>query len=166
MTVFPLAAAVTILLDGRPVQGYTGLFEAGGHIFAPVRPFVTRIADRIWYSGDRLAVQRDGKTVFIRLQQREPDALDGEFIPLRAVMNALGADVQYNEILHEVNIRLPLHPRVESPPPFDASAPQVAPTVVFTPSPEATPRPVWSGSPLPRRTPLPYSSSTPAPPAE
>jgi hypothetical protein len=127
-----------------------------------VQPFVTRVADRLWYSGDRLAVQRNGRVVLVRLAQRDPDALQDNFVPLRAVMTALGADVQYDRAQSVVNISLPQHPVVALPTPFDAAAPQVAPTVVFTPTPEATPRPVWSGSPLPRRTPLPYG--TPLPP--
>ena len=162
MTLFPLAAAVTVVLNGHPVRGYAGTFEADGHIYAPVRPYVTGIADRIWYSGDKLSIQRDGRTIVVPIAPRDPDALDSAFVPLRAVMTALGADVQYDAVLHAVNIRAMSHPVVALPTPFDALAPQAAPAAVFTPTPVPTPRPTWSGSPLPRRTPLPFTQPSPS----
>jgi hypothetical protein len=149
---------VTILLNGRPVQGYIGTFEAGGHVFVPVRPLITRIVDRLWYTDGRVAIERDGRTIYIILPAREPDALDRAYVPLRAVMQALGAGVGYDQRMRYVEIHLAARAVVASPAPFDESAPQVSPRAVFTPVPALTPRPVWSGPALPRRTPLPFAS--------
>lgn len=149
------------MLDGHRVRGYAGAFEINGHVFAPVRPYVTRIADRVYYAGGRLAIVRGSRIVYIRMPERAPDALDRSYVPLSSVVTALGAGARYLGSAHILEVRLPPERTVGSPEPFDPCAPQATPNAVFTPAPVATARPVYSGSPLPRRTPLPYARPTP-----
>lgn len=158
MTVFPPAAAVTIVLDGQAVPAYIGAYEAQGRVLAPVRPFLTGIADRLWFDGDVLVIQRDGRIVRIPIASRMPDALDRAYIPIAPVLRELGAVVRYDEERREMLVRSPDAGEIATPQPFDPNAPAVAPHVVFTPTPVPTPRPVWTGPPLPRRTPLPLPS--------
>lgn len=159
----PPVSAVSVFVDGRHVRAYTGAFEIGGHVFASIRPYVTQVADRIWYSGDRLAIERNGRIVYIRMARRAPDALDRAFVPLRAIMVALGAEVRYDALTRIVNVRLTRTARVASSAPFDPRAGSVAPNPVFTPVPVPTDRPPYVGPPLPRRTPLPFFEPTPQP---
>jgi hypothetical protein len=156
--VFPPAAAVTVRFDGRPLRAYHAAYASAGHVYAPLRPFVTAIADRLWYEGDTLVIARAGRFARIRLRPRTPDALDRVYVPLAPVLRALGAGVQYES--HTLNIDVRSEP-VGKLAPFDAALPSSAPRAVFTPSPVPTPRPVWSGAPLPRRTPIPIVEPTP-----
>lgn len=152
MSLFPLAAVVIVVLDGRRIFSYNEAFLSDGHVYAPVRPFVTRLADRISYDGGRLIIVRAGRSVSLRIAPRQPDALDRIYVPLAYVMRALGADVSYRA--GTVRVRLTSGMPVATPTPYGG---QVAvPRPVFTPQPIETPRPVWTGIPLPRRTPLPY----------
>ena len=160
MTIFPYPAgtAVSVVVDGKPVPAYIGAYETRGRIIAPVRPFLTRIADRLWFEGNDLVIQRDGRIVRVAVARRMPDALDRAYVPIAPVLRALGASVSYDENRHRVLVRLEAATEVATPEPFNPNAPAIAPRVVFTPTPVATPRPVWTGSPLPRRTPLPFAS--------
>jgi hypothetical protein len=153
-------AAVTVVLDGKPLLAYNSALEVNGRIVAPLHPFVTGIADRLWFEGNSLVIVRDGRTVRIPGVRRAPDAFDHAYIPLASILRALGVRVTYTPERHRVDISLREETVVATPEPFDPVAPTVAPRVVFTPTPQTTPRPVWSGSPLPRRTPLPFASPT------
>jgi hypothetical protein len=155
---FPPSAAVTVAVDGRPVRAYHGAYASNGRVYAPLRPFVTGLADKIWYVGDTLIIARNGRYACIRLGPRAPDALDGVYVPLARVARALGASVTY--VRRTVEIGIGAQP-LGTPTPFDAAEPQVSPSTVFTPTPVPTPRPVWTGEPLPRRTPLPITVPTP-----
>jgi hypothetical protein len=154
---FPPGVPVTIVLDGRPLAAYVRAYVAGGRVFAPVAPLITRLADRLWFEGDTLVVVRNGRSVRVRLA---PDAqsLDAAYVPAGAALRALGATVRYEPNEHRLLVSIPPHAVVVSPTPFNAAAPQVTPNAVFTTVPPPTPRPVWTGSPLPRRTPLPLAS--------
>jgi hypothetical protein len=151
---------VTVVLDGKTVHAYTGAFESAGRVYAPLRPFVTGIADAMWFDGDNLVIVRDGRSVIVRIPSREPDALDHAYIPLAPILRSLGEIVEY-EPFGRVVIRSPYQPVVATPTPFDPAAPSATPRPVFTPAAVATPRPVWTGSPLPRRTPIPYPTTVP-----
>ncbi len=163
MTLFPLAAAVTVVLNGYPVRGYTNAFEIDGRIFAPVRPYVTLVADRVWYSGNRVAIERGGRVVYVRVDARGPDALDRAFVPLRRIIQALGAEIRYDGATRIAAIRAFGPSQVIAPASFDPALPQVSPSVVFTPLPLETARPDYVGPALPRRTPLPYTRAWPRP---
>ena len=145
---------MTVVVDGRPIESYNGAYATAGRVYAPLRPFVTALADRIWFDGNVLVIVRDGHTVTIRMQSRAPDALDHAYVPLAPVLRSLGEIVQFET--GRVIVRTPAIPTVASPTPFDPAVPSASPWPVFTTAPSATPRPVWTGSPIPRRTPLPF----------
>jgi hypothetical protein len=159
--VFPPGPPVTVAYAGRPLSAYHAAYLAGGHVFAPIRPYLTQLADRLWYEGTTLVLARDGREVRIRLMPREPDALDTAYVPIAAIARGLGARVGYDAGRLEID---PCVLPAATPTPFDANAPSVAPSMVFTPAPVATPRPVFSGVPLPRRTPIPIAAPTPRDP--
>lgn len=145
-----------MVLDGAHVPAYIGAFESRGRVFVPLRPFVTKIADRVWFDGSTLLVERNGRVVRIRSQQRAPDALDHEYVAMAPLARELGGVVRYDPEAHEITVSMPKSAAVAMPTPFNPAVPTVAPAPVFTPVPGETPRPVWTGIPLPRRTPLPY----------
>ena len=161
MTLFPPAAAVTILLDGKIVNAYNRAYSASGRIYAPVKPFVTRMADRVWFEKNTLVIVRSSRMIRVRVSSHHPDALDEVYVPLATIARELGGDVRYHGRA-DVEVRMPRPGKPETPAPFDASVPQVSPHAVFTPIVSPTPRPIWTGSPLPRRTPLPVSSPGPS----
>ncbi|MDQ2864695.1 MAG: hypothetical protein M3R51_00570 [Candidatus Eremiobacteraeota bacterium] len=158
-------AVVTVVLNGFPVRGYIAAVEVRGRIFAPVRPYVTRIADRTWFLGDRFAIERDGRTVYIRLPARHWNGLERTYVPLGKIARALRMSVTYDRISQTLCIRTVALRPVASPSPFDGRTLPLVPSEVFTPIPVPTVRPVYIGPPLPRRTPLPVAAPTghPAP---
>jgi hypothetical protein len=155
---FPPAAHVTVAINGRPVAAYHRPYLRDGRVYAPLRPFVTAVAYRFWYEGDVLVISRAGREARIRLQPRQPGALDDVYVPIANVLRALGAQVSYASQRLDVQVKyVPL----SSPTPFDSTQPSAPPQTIFTPISSPTPRPVWSGSPIPRRTPLPVTAPTP-----
>jgi hypothetical protein len=153
--ILPLTALVTVLLDGRPIQAYARPYEVGGRIYAPVKPYLTRVAERLDYEGDVLILQRGGRTIRLRLDEVAPDALDRAYVAIAPLLRALGERVRYNASSKTREVFAPEAYEIATPAPFDARAPQVPPRIVFTPEPIPTPRPVWHGPAVPRRTPLP-----------
>lgn len=160
MPILPLAAAVTVLLDGRPVLSYAHAYIAAGRTYAPLAPYVTRIADRIGYDGNGLVIQRGERCTRLVLMRVSPDALDREYVPLAPLLRALGATVVYDARRRLVEVDSPSPRAIRTPQPFDANAPQVTPRVIFTPTPMPQPPFVWRGPAVPRRTPLPYPEPT------
>jgi hypothetical protein len=152
--------AITVLLDGRRIDGYACAYVVDGRTYAPLAPYVTRIADRLGYEGRLLVLTRDGRRAVIALRSIAPDALDHQYVALAPVLRALGESVAYDDRTHSVEVRSPSSRSVSSPPPFDPSAPQVTPRVIFTPAPTPQPRVPWHGPAMPRRTPLPYPIPT------
>lgn len=144
---------MTILIDGRPLEGYSRAYVAEDRVFVPVEPLLTTVADRIWYEGTSIVIERGTRRIAVRLGPA-PKELDGTFVPAGAVLRALGATVWFEPKAHRLVVRLPAR-AIATPTPFDPNAPSAPPAAVFTPAPAPTPRPVWTGSPLPRRTPLP-----------
>jgi hypothetical protein len=159
VSIFPPARTVSVVVDGRPLVAYHRAFEVGGRTYAPLRPYVSRIAERMWYVGDVLVIQRGARYAYVRMASRTPGALASTYVPLAPMLRALGACVQYDDGV--VEVRLSAHQRIALPTPFNPSVPSVAPHSVFTPEPIVTARPVWSGSALPRRTPIPVIVPTP-----
>jgi hypothetical protein len=135
---------------------YARAYVANGRVFAPVDPLLTRLADRLWFEGTTLVVQRDGRRVYIPVAGGAAAALDGTYVAAGPVLHQLGVAAHYDAAAHRLLVRVGERETVASPTPFNAAAPAVAPTDVFTPSPVPSPRPVWTGSPMPRRTALPF----------
>jgi hypothetical protein len=154
VSVFPPGAPVTVRLDGLPLPSYVHAYVADGRVYAPVRPLVAKLADRLWFDGNVLVIVRDGRTVRVPMQARTPDALDSAFVAIAPVLRAMGESVSYNAGERALDVRSARADGITQPQPF-TPGPSSPPRVVFTPDPVPTPKPVWSGSPLPRRTPLP-----------
>jgi hypothetical protein len=152
---FPPPTPVSIIVDGRPLAAYVRAYAFEGRIYAPVSPLLTRLADRVWSQGDTLVIQRGEVRVRVVLAPTLPGQLGGDFVAVGPVLRALGASVRYDPAGRRLIVRIPPRSAVVSPTPFNATAPSVRPSAVFTPAESPTPRPVWTGSPLPRRTPLP-----------
>ncbi|MHB8146259.1 MAG: hypothetical protein ACYDGM_03225 [Vulcanimicrobiaceae bacterium] len=163
MVLFPPMAAVAIRVNGAPVATYIHPYEAHGEVFAPVRPFITRFADRLWFERGTLVIERDGRRVRVRLPARMPDALDRAYVAIAPILRALGERVQYDPHRRLVEVRSTSDHPITAPTPFVTLAHPVAPRVVFTPVPVATARPVWTGPAIPRRTPIPRLVPTPSP---
>jgi hypothetical protein len=152
---FPPPTPVSIVVDGRPLAAYVRAYAFEGRIYAPVSPLLTRLADRIWYEGDSLVIQRANTRVRVALTHGLVGQLNGDFVAVGPVLRALGASVRYEPSARRLIVSISPRTLVASPTPFNPNAPSASPGAVFTPTTPPTPRPVWTGSPLPRRTPLP-----------
>lgn len=154
MPLFP-PPTVTVIVDGSPLAAYERAYVAGGRVFAPVDPLLTRVADRLWFDGDTLVVERGARRVRVPLASAWAARLGAAYVMAAPVLRALGATVNYQAVARRLVVGVPAHAGVASPLPFDPAAPSVPPNAVFTPFASPTPRPVWTGSPLPRRSALP-----------
>jgi|SRR5579872_3715765 len=145
------------MLDGHEVAAHVAPYAArDGRIFGPIAPYLTRVADRLWFEGDVLVVERGARILRLRLAPRDPGALDSAYVALGPALRVLGARVTFRHDARILTIITRSTDEIASPQPFDPSAVQVAPRVIFTPIPVATPRPTWIGPSHPRRTPLPF----------
>jgi hypothetical protein len=145
-----------VLIDGRSLPAYARAYVFGGRVYVPVAPLLTHLADRLWFDGNTLVAQRGTRSVRIRIEPRYRGELNGAYVPAGPVLVALGASVRYDGEMHRLIVTVPTRAVVASPTPYNAAAPSVAPTAVFTPLEPQTPRPIWTGSPQPRRTALPF----------
>lgn len=145
-----------MLIDGRPLRAYAHAYVANGRVFAPVDPLLTQLADRFWFEGNTLVVERGARRVRVPIAGGPAAPLDGAYVAAGPVLQQLGVATRYDAGTHRLLVRVGERETVASPTPFNATPPAVAPSAVFTPSPVPTPRPVWTGSPMPRRTPLPF----------
>jgi hypothetical protein len=143
-------------------------------VMAPLAPIITRFTERAVLDGDTITLVRDGQTCVLRIGSDAfacngvahvlPVAPFGRngvtFVPLAEVVRALGGAAAYDARTHTAALDVPPATVLATPTPFDPAAPQVAPTVIFTPSPApATPPPPVAGSPQPRRTAIPVIPS-------
>ena len=149
---------MTVLLDGRPLAAYARAYVAAGRVFVPVDPVLTRIADRFWFEGDTLVIERGTRRVRVRLAPSYQSALGAAYVAAGPALRGLGAVVRYDSAARRLDVGLPRATQVASPTPFSPAPPAAVPNAVFTPAVQGTPRPLWTGSPLPRRTPLPLST--------
>jgi hypothetical protein len=156
---FPPGTPVTVVLNGRPVTANVRAYLANGRVFAPVAPLLTRLADRIWFDGEALVIERDEHRVRVRVGAAFRSPLGDAYVPAGPALRSLGAFVRYDPTQRRLVVSIKQRDVVASPTPFNPRVPSVAPTMVFTPMPMSTPVPIWSGSPAPRRTALPYPPS-------
>jgi hypothetical protein len=167
-----IPAAVIVILNGAIVASVPPAQLLFGHVMAPLAPVVTHFTERAVLDGDTITLVRNDRTCVLRVGSDSitcdgvtgtlPVAPFGRggvaFVPLAEVTRALGGAAAYDSHTHIVALDVPAETTLKTPAPFDPTAPQASPTVIFTPSPvpvPATPRPVDSGSPQPRRTAIP-----------
>jgi len=148
---FPPARTIAVIVNGHPVAAYVHPFERGGRAFAPIRPFVTTFADRVWYEGNVLVIVRGSRVARVSLPDRVDGGLADAYVAIAPLLRALGEGVRYDVGLRAVEITTPDARSIGSARPFDPLAVQVSPRTVFTPAPRVTTRPVWTGVPLPCR---------------
>jgi hypothetical protein len=147
---------VSVSIDGRPLPSYTQAFVVRGRAYATVAPLLASVADRVWFSGNTLIVERGERRVRVKLVLSRHDDFRYAVVAVGPILRALGDAVYFDRSRNVIDVRTPAAVPVVSPTPFDpATTPSQSPRTIFTPTPAVTPRPVWTGSPLPRRTPLP-----------
>lgn len=163
MAILP-PAALTLLLDGRPVRSYEPLYLSRGRVLGPVAPFLTRIAEKMDYAGGFAVFVRGDRSVRVRLAAAVPGAWTRTYVALAPLLRGLGERVTLDAAHGVLDVRSSGSAPVRAAAAFDPRAPQASPRVVFTPTPVPTDRPVWTGTPRPRRTPIPLQAwSTPHP---
>ena len=150
-----LAALLTILIDGSPIVSSQPARIVAGRTMAPLVPVITRIADVIRLRQDRLLVIERGRYSVTLALARDPRCSECVFVPLAAVVRALGGDVRYDA--HGKSVALSFIPStLRTPEPYDMLAlPRPGTTALPWPSPpSSTPRPAFVTVPSPRRTPF------------
>lgn len=156
--IFPLAAALIVVLDGTPVRSYNAPYLAHGRVMTPIEPYVTAIAASVGYDGNALIVRLGD--LFAQVPMKEPPAPERyarTYVEIGPIARTLGARVRFDAHSQTLYVETP-RVALATPTPFNAAVPRVSPRAVFTPAPAQTPRPIVSGTPLPRRTPLPVQS--------
>jgi hypothetical protein len=153
---------VTVVVNGSFVPSVPVAGVDRGRVVGPVS-LVARFAERV-------AVREDGRTLVAVRGERTctANALPGTDPPLVVIAplaRCLGADVAWDGQAKSLALRFGGEAVMRTLPPFDPSAPQVAPTMIFTPEPAPpTPRVISTGSPRPRRTAIPlYAPPFPSP---
>jgi hypothetical protein len=148
------AVVVSVVVDGRPVDGSVPALIENDVVVAPSAPYVTAFATRIEPQADgrRIAFERDGRTVVIPIAPYV--RADAARIPLALVARALGAEVEYDGAARVVRITLPPRPPLATMTPYAGQTPEPGTLPTFPPYEPPTPVPAVSGIPRPRRTPI------------
>src|ERR1700729_1764632 len=120
---------VTVVVDGRPLVAYERAYIAGGRVFAPVSPLLTRLADRLWFEGDTLVVGRGARRVRVPLAPAAAGRLEATYVTIGPVLRGLGASVRYDAAAQRLTVSVAPRAEVGSPAPFDPAAPTVAPQI-------------------------------------
>jgi hypothetical protein len=156
----PPAATVSVRVDGSPIRAYARAIIVGGHTYAPIDPYLTTISRCAGYDSGELVIERDDRSVRIRMPAISPNALDRAYVEIAPLLRGLGESVSYDSGTRTVDVTTPHAFVVVTPQPPNPFATPLAPRAVFTPTPLPTPTPIWTGPPEPRRTPLPYPVPT------
>ena len=123
-----------------------------GHVVAPP-VLVAHFADRIDVAADGTLTASRGERSCVA---RSVDAA-AVLVELAPLARCLGAQhVGWDPRAKTLALTFGGPVMVRTMPPFDPTAPQVAPTTIFTPQPPPpTPRVIDTGAPRPRRTAIP-----------
>jgi hypothetical protein len=127
-----------------------------GRVFTPVRPLLTVTADRLWFDGTVLVVERGTRRVRVEVDPALTGRVGALYVAAGPILNAIGLEARYDPASRQLRVRAASQP-VATPTPFNPALPALRPRDVFTPEPIPTPRPIWTGTPLPRRTALPLA---------
>lgn len=159
--IFPLLTpALVVVLNGSIVHSYAPAYVVGGHVMAPLEPYVTAIAATIGYSGSQLIVTRGDRFAQLPIASNTAPAQWAQtYVEIAPLLRSLGARVAYDPQSRRLEIDT-AKVVVVTPTPFNPAVPAATPSTVFTPAPVPTPRPQVSGKPAPRRTPLPVKCCT------
>lgn len=151
---------VTVLLQGVPlVAAHPAYLNSEDVVVAPLVPIVRDVARTIDVEGDAIRIRRGLRSVTLVIGRDARESGGILYVPLARVVRALGGSVSYDPVRRVLAIEMPQSAVLSTPTPFDALAPTVQPTAVFTPAPSFTPKPTPSGIPRPRRTPIPVTPS-------
>ena len=158
---------VSVVVDGRAIEASRGAILRRGTVFAPLDPFVRRIADRVATGpASTITLSRGSESVVfavgspivrsgIAVEQIPiaPFVRGGEAnIPLAVAARALGETVTYDARARVVYVRLGRSP-IARMTPFGGYTPPQSP-VTFSPTSTPAPRVIVTGIPRPRRTPI------------
>ena len=141
------ALALTVVVDGFPLQFDQPPLVRGGRVYVPLRGIFERLGASVVYAGGTIDATRGTHTIQLRIGSTSAtvdggnETLDAPpfvagnrtLVPLRFVAQALGATVGYDHAMRTVAITSPAPPR---PPP--TAAPPPAPTPRVTPTPKPT----------------------------
>jgi copper amine oxidase-like protein len=163
------APAVAIVVDGSEIVASQPALVRGGVVVAPLRPYLSGIADRIAVdpAAGTITFERADASVTVTLGDRRarvgagivtlpiaPYLRDGgPIIPLAAIARGLGLTVEFDARTHVVTMASPAVAPVSTMTPF-VPVPGASPFPTPRAEPSATPRPVVIGVPRPRRTPV------------
>jgi hypothetical protein len=158
------SAIVTIVLNGAIVPSFAPARIVGGRVVGPLMPVVARMCARVRYQdGDHtVVIDRGGRDLAV------PVAFVADGVPYVAlvpIVRAFGGTAEFDPQAKTLAIALADDLPVQTPAPFDPTAPQVAPTTIFTPEPSPpAPRATLPGNavPVPRRTAIPATPSQPS----
>ena len=119
---------------------------------------VARFADRVDTAPDGTVTARRGELACVA---RPVPGTDPALVAVAPMARCLGGHVAWDGATKTLMVAFDGPVDVRTLPPYDPSAPRVAPATVFTPEPAPpTPRVVATGSPHPRRTPIPVTAPT------
>jgi hypothetical protein len=157
VTTAHLALLVAVLVNGALVPSAPPATVVAGHVVGPAA-LVAQFVDRVDLRGETLAAQRAGR----RCTARSVAHGDVALVQLAPLARCLGARLSWDGRAKTLSIAFATAVTIRPLPPFDPSAPRVAPTAVFTPEPAPpTPRVIDTGPPHPRRTAIPVIPSWP-----
>lgn len=157
MTPVHLTTVVLVLVQGAFVPSAPPAMLIGGHVIGPVQ-LAARFADRVDVRHGIVTARRGERTCAARGLTTGAPLL----IELAPLARCLGAAIAWDGRAKTFAISFADATTIRPLPSFDPTAPQVAPTTIFTPEPPPpTPRPIDSASPRPRRTAIPVVPSWP-----
>lgn len=154
-----MALVVLVMVDGSVVPSAPTATLRAGRVIGPAT-IVARMADRVGVAADGSFMAARGEQLCVASAVPGSDPPMVELAPLARCLGA--TNVAWDARSKTLTVAFGGPSIVRTMPPFDAGAPQVSPTTVFTPEPaRPTPREVATGSPRPRRTGIPIFAPPP-----